>query len=61
MGPPRDDRFEWIPLKEYAADRGYNVRTVRSWIKAEQLEAKRDGPMPHGRWLVKVIREAKSA
>lgn len=51
-----DNRYHWIPLKEYAIDRGYKPRTVRSWIKSGHLEAKRDGPMPRGRWLVKVIR-----
>lgn len=51
------DDFTWVPLKEYAADVGKHPRTVLTWIKLGHLEAKRDGPMPHAPWLVKVIRE----
>jgi hypothetical protein len=51
-----DPRYEWISLKAYALDRGYNPRTVRSWIKAGYLVARREGPMPRGRWFVQVVR-----
>lgn len=57
----RDDRFEWIPLKEYAADRGVSPRTVNAWIHAGRLTARRSGEMPHSPWEVKVIREESQA
>lgn len=57
----RDDRFDWIPLKAYAAEKGKAVRTVRYWIRRGYVEARRDGEAPHSPWLVKVIRAAQKA
>lgn len=36
-------RPEWVPLAEYAAQVGRSQRTVRSWVRAGQVESRRDG------------------
>ena len=56
-----DDLFDWIPLKEYAVDRGKSQRTIRRWIKLGYIEARRDGEAPYSPWLIKTFRAAKSA
>lgn len=51
-----DDRYEWIPLKEYAADRGVSPRTVNTWIHAQRVTARRMGEMPRSPWEIRVVK-----
>jgi excisionase family DNA binding protein len=51
----RDDRYEWITVKEYALYRRVTERTVRDWIKAGKLSAERTAG-EHGHWRIKVAR-----
>lgn len=55
---PRDDRFEWVTVKQFAEHRGVSERTVRYWIKRRLLEAERtiETGTYRGRWRIKVPR-----
>jgi len=54
MTTNRLDVFEFVPLKDFAQQRGVSQRTVRRWIDAQHVEAERAGPRGH--WRVKVVR-----
>lgn len=51
--------FEWVTVKDYAADRKVHERTVLRWIRQGYLEAERMGR--HGQWRIKVIRANQKA
>jgi hypothetical protein len=55
-----DDIFEFVPVKEFAKQRGVSVRTVRRWILLRWIEAERTAG-EHGQWRVKVPRVAKAS
>lgn len=55
MTSPRDDRFEWITVKEFAKYRRVSERTVREWIREKKVEAERTAG-DTGHWRIKVPR-----
>lgn len=51
----RDDRFEWITVKEFATYRRVTERTVREWIRKRKVTAERTAG-EKGNWRIKVAR-----
>lgn len=51
----RDDRFEYLTVKEYALYRRVTERTVREWIRRSKVDAERTAGAK-GNWRIKVPR-----
>lgn len=54
----RDDRFEWITIKEYARELDVSEKTVRRWIRHGKVVALQHEKRGH--WRIRVVKSKAS-
>lgn len=55
---PRDDRFEWITIKEYARELDVSEKTVRRWIQRGKVMGLQHEKRGH--WRIRVVKSKAS-